>query len=58
MHTQEVKIKYFEPRMATITVESENVLSTVEVEDIAIKEFEDKFPEGVDAIVEEVIEIS
>ena len=55
MHTSEVKIRAFEPKYVTITLETPNLLSTVEAEDMALKEFEDQYPEMVDPIVENVI---
>jgi hypothetical protein len=58
MFKQTVKIKYFEPKMATITLETPNRLSGVEAEEMAMAEFAEKFPEGQDAMVEEVVELN
>jgi hypothetical protein len=58
MFKQTVKIKYFEPKMATITLETPNRLSGVEAEEMAIHEFGEKFPEGQDAMVEEIVELN
>jgi hypothetical protein len=55
---QQVKVKYWEPKLATITLETPNRLSGVEAEEMAIHEFGEKFPEGQDPVVEEVIELN
>lgn len=54
MFTNEVTIAYNEPRTATITVETKDVLSDVELEDMAMDEFEEQYPEAVDVEVMEV----
>lgn len=59
MHTYEATIQYNEPRTATITVEAPNSMSLVEAEDLIMEEFEDQYPEAVDAeIVSEVKELN
>lgn len=54
MHTHEVTINYVEPRTAKITVETKDVMSEVEIEDLAMEEFEDQYPEGIEPDVIEV----
>lgn len=54
MYTHEVTIAYSEPRTATITLETKDMMSDVELEDMAIEEFEDQYPEAVDVEVMEV----
>lgn len=56
MFNTTVKLRAFEPKMVTITLETPNALSGVEAEDLAIKEFEEQYPDLVDPIVEEVIQ--
>lgn len=58
MFTQQVKVRYFEPKMATITLETPNRLSGAEAEDMALAEFAEKYPEGQDPLVEEVTELN
>jgi hypothetical protein len=55
---QQVKVKYWEPKLATITLETPNRLSGIEAEEMAIHEFGEQFPEGQDPVVEEVIELN
>lgn len=57
MFKQQVKVKYWEPKLATITLETPIRLSSIEAEDMALAEFAEKYPEGQDAITEEVIEL-
>lgn len=54
MYTNEVVISYSEPRTATITLETKDILSDVELEDMAIEKFEENYPEAVDVEVVEV----
>jgi hypothetical protein len=58
MFTQQVKIKYWEPKLATITLETPNRLADTEAEDMALAEFTEQFPEGQDPVVEEVNELN
>jgi hypothetical protein len=58
MFKQQVKVKYWEPKLATITLETPNRLSGTEAEDMALTEFTEKFPEGQDPVVEEVNELN
>lgn len=54
MYANEVTIAYNEPRAATITLETKELLSDVELEDMAMDEFEENYPEAEDV---EVIEV-
>lgn len=54
MYTNEVTIAYSEPRTTVITLETKDLMSDVELEDMAVEEFEENYPEAVDI---EVIEV-
>ena len=54
MHINEVVIQYNEPRTTIITLETKDVLSDVELEDMAMDEFEEQYPEAADVEVVEV----
>lgn len=56
MHSYTINLRAFEPQYITITIESPDALSETEVEDEAIKQFEQKFPALIDPIIENVVE--
>ena len=51
MHTYEATIAYNEPRTAVVTVEAPNTMSLIEAEDLVMEEFEEQYPEALDAEV-------
>lgn len=56
MYKTTVKLRAFEPKYVNITLETPERLSGTEAEDMAVKEFEEQYPELVDPIIEEVID--
>jgi len=58
MFTQQVKVKYWEPKMATIVLETPNRLTSVEAENMALEEFKEQYPEALDYVVEETVELN
>lgn len=59
MYTYEATVQYEEPRTAVITVETPKTLSSTEIEDLVMEEFEEAYPEAIDPeIVGEVKELN
>jgi hypothetical protein len=58
MYVQKVKVKYWEPKMAEILLETPNHLSSVEAENMALEEFKEQYPEALDYVVEETLELN
>lgn len=58
MFQQQVKIKYWEPKLATIKLETPERLTAVEAENMAMAEFDEKYPEAEDRFVEDTIELN
>ena len=59
MFTYEGTVAYSEPRQAVITIETPNSISLGEAEDMIMEEFEENYPESMDAeVVGEVKELN
>lgn len=56
MQTHEVTINYNEPRIATITVDTPDNHTIPDIEDLAIEQFEEQYPEAIDLEILEVKE--
>jgi hypothetical protein len=58
MFVHTVKFKYWEPKLATIELETPNRLTTLEAENMATEEFKERYPEALDFAVEDVIDLN
>lgn len=56
MHTHEIIIEYSEPRTTTITIDTPDEISSLEIEDLALAQFEEQYPDAMDVDIVEVRE--